>query len=216
MQNKLYRTATPKACSESAPLAGGAEPQLLARLAGPPERPGHRRGLEPWPRTKPQPRAALPRLKSSGRLRSCPEHEDLDGVEEVLGLKRRGRARARQNSMFSCSITIVDIFVMSDSVQPAQEGANKRGVRMQGEEGVRAGREAYARFHPAGKPGSKKRRRGTCAPSCARGSHEAVARDCRGRTYPSLVPLRFAGVSVRTEAEFGRPPCLTGSIATKG
>ena len=195
MQNKLYRTATPKACSESAPLAGGAEPQLLARLAGPPKPPGHRHGLEPWPRPKSQPRAGLPQPSGSGRLRSCPEHEDLDGVEEVLGLKRRGRARARQNSMFSCSITIVDIFVMSDSVQPAQEGANKRGVRMQGEEGVRAGREAYARFHPAGKPGSKKRRRGTCAPSCARGSHEAVARGPRGQTSRVATSLEVRGCS---------------------
>ena len=118
--------ATPKACSESARLAGGAEPQLLAALAGPPDHPGHRHGLERWPRANSQPRAGLPRpaSSSSGSWRSHREHEDLDGGEKVLDLERRGRESICQEPMSLGSVTIIDNSVMSDTVQPAYRRAN--------------------------------------------------------------------------------------------
>ena len=189
MQNKLYRTATPKACFESAAIAGGAEPQLRAPLAGPPDHPGHRHRLEPWPRARHLPTSALPRPAGCGSLRSRREHEDLDGGEEVLGPERCGRASTGQEPMFSCSVTIIESLIMSDSVQPVQGRADtaRREFARGGRGAGMASRDAQ--FHPAGKPDSAVRTRGRCAPSCTRGSHGAVARGSRARTYPSLLSL---------------------------
>ena len=143
--------ATPKACSESARLAGGAEPQLLAALAGPPDHPGHRHGLERWPRANSQPRAGLPRpaSSSSGSWRSHREHEDLDGGEKVLDLERRGRESICQEPMSLGSVTIIDNSVMSDTVQPAYRQANA-ARREYASGGRSAGGARSARAFPPG------------------------------------------------------------------
>ena len=61
--------------SRAIALLGIAEPHARAHPAGPPDHPGHRHGLEPWPPTWPRPkslpRAGLPQPSGSGRLRSC-------------------------------------------------------------------------------------------------------------------------------------------------
>ena len=137
--------------------------------------------------------AAAERMKISMAAKRFSARKDA--AEEVEVRSRCSRAPSPPSRAWSyrtrCSLR------MGQQIQ--------RGVSTRGGEGVRAGREAYARFHPAGKPDSAVRARGRCAPSCARGSHGAAARAPSGTNCCSSVPFRFAGVSVRTEAAFGRP-----------
>ena len=191
MQNTLYGTLPlrlNRGCTARPGRRTYAEPQPRAALAGPPDRSGHRHDLEPRPRAKLKLISGLLRPRSSGRLHSHREHKDLDGGEKVLGLERCGRASTRHEPMYSSSVTIVESSVMSGSAQPAQEAAMQRGVSTQDGKGVRAGREAHARSHPAGKPGSKVRRRGRRAHHHAL---EAAMRRSRATVAHEPTPASF-------------------------
>ena len=217
MQNKLNSTATPKADSRVHRSLGA--PNRSSSLAWLVHQSPLATGTAWSYGRAPNPSRELP---CPGRAAADPSAA-IESMMISMAAKRFSawrdaaeRETRRQEPIFLSSVTRSSTTQSYRTRRSLRMGQQiQRGVRMQGGKGVRAGREAYARFHPAGKPGSKKRRRGTCAPSCARGSHEAVARDCRARTCPSLVPLRFAGVRVRTEGCFWETHCLTGSDTTR-